>query len=139
MIYLDGNRFAGQTSASYVVVVLYGLNDAKMITAITSGDQDDLPGPESGHGEHIKNHSVDGFYGLNDADSTLMSGLEDYAERMPHGIIAIGDGGGGGDQVCLALASAERQGVFYWNHEGEVDERQSRTPNYSNMGLTAWT
>lgn len=79
---------------------------------------------------------VDVLYGVNDARRTLMSAHKNYVDRLPKGVISIGTSAGD-DQICLALKSAKRQGVFYWDHEGEVDAHQNRTPDYSNMGLMA--
>lgn len=84
----------------------------------------------------IERTAVEYLYGLSSDSYSLFQAFKTYAVRLPPGVLAIGDAGGG-NQVCLCLASADRSGVYHWDHEGEVDRHGHPTPDYSNMTLLA--
>ncbi len=73
------------------------------------------------------------LYGVDDHRTNLTTANEMYERRLPPGLIAIGDSGGGGDLICLDVAGLHPGAVFHWDHEREVDEAGERLPNYANM------
>jgi hypothetical protein len=76
---------------------------------------------------------LNSFYGLDDRRTTLFTALAMYEGRLPPGIIAIGDSGGGGDLICLDAAGLSPGAVYHWDHEREVDAQGQRQPDFSNM------
>ena len=76
---------------------------------------------------------LNSLYGVDDEPKTLFSAHEMYGGRLPPGVIAIGDSGGGGDLICLDAAGLRPGTVFHWDHEREVDAAGNRQPDFSNM------
>lgn len=77
--------------------------------------------------------SLSSLHGVDDNRTTLETANEMYRGRLPPGLIAIGESGGGGDLVCLDVAGPAPGTVFHWDHEREVDATGARQPDYSNM------
>jgi len=76
---------------------------------------------------------VESLFGLDGSKRTLFTEFATYAERLPPGIIPIGDSGGGGDLICLDIQGLRPGTVLHWNHEREVDAAGERQPDFFNM------
>lgn len=60
--------------------------------------------------------------------------IEDYAERIPRGMIPIASSGGG-DLVLIHVGNSEDQKVYYWSHEMESESDAS--DYYENVEVIA--
>ena len=76
---------------------------------------------------------LNSLYGVDDHRTTLVTANRMYRGRLPPGLIAIGDSGGGGDLICLDVAGLVPGTVYHWNHEREVDASGVRQSDYANM------
>src|SRR5260221_269177 len=61
--------------------------------------------------------SLETLYGLG-GESSLARQLKTYVNRIPHGVIPIGDVPGG-NVICLAVQGRVAGKVYLWDHEDE--------------------
>lgn len=61
------------------------------------------------------------FYGAGTGPQGLAKKIRLYKGRMPDTLIPVADDGGG-NQICLGVAGADRGKVYYWDHNNEWDE-----------------
>lgn len=71
------------------------------------------------------------FFGI-DSDEDLQDNLDTYEDRIPPGFFPIGDDPGGG-LFCLALSAPHEGGIYFWDHEDELDEEGDSKQDMSNM------
>jgi hypothetical protein len=75
------------------------------------------------------------FLGLTDDDSdSLEENLAAYQGRLPNDCFPIAYDANG-NLILLALEGANREKVYFWDHENEVDEGEE--PDYRNVYLIA--
>jgi hypothetical protein len=69
---------------------------------------------------------VNRFYGIigEGRDGDLLHEQCSLKDRLPEGVIAIGDAEGG-NRICLSLRKADYGHVFFWDHELESDRDPS--------------
>lgn len=78
---------------------------------------------------------VDVFLCLCDGQQTdLFHRLEVYRERIPADLMPIADDPGG-SLILLGVRGEQREKVWFWSHDYEVDEGE--TPDYRNVGFVA--
>lgn len=62
----------------------------------------------------------------------LLSNVELFAGRFPHGFISIGRDPGG-NQILLSLDGTTRGNVYFWDHEDEPEEESDNLRDYPNI------
>ena len=81
-------------------------------------------------------NSLSSFFQINskETDEDLVCNYKLYIDRTPLGYIPIADDHFG-NLILLCLKGKNREKVYFWDHEFEVDDGEN--PNYENMTLIA--
>jgi hypothetical protein len=85
-----------------------------------------------------KRDTFDFFLGLKQHDRSVMESIDTYKDRIPDKFLPFGESSGG-NLLCLSLREDSYGAIYFWDHEGEVDTKGNRTPEFSNAYLVANT
>ena len=70
------------------------------------------------------------FFGLNTGDTyDLQKNVKRYKYRMPTDLMPIGDDAGG-SILAVQMAGPDAGKIFYWDHENEQEDQESRANVY---------